>query len=138
MQQSGYCLLRSRFWGRHATLLFLINGVFYSNHIVEEECCVTTDSENGCLDIQFRRPLQRFFFHNNFKQHPGTNIQEAVHSTDFQHTQLRSQYKTGKDNDGLHTYQVLRKLSSFLLLTKIQQAITKQRKSRKITPLQKV
>ena len=136
MQQSGYCLLRSRFWGRHATLLFL-NGFFYSNHIVEEECCVTTDSENGCLDIQFRRPLQRFFFHNNFKQHPGTNIQEAVHSTDFQHTQLRSQYKTGKDNDGLHTYQVLRKLSSFLLLTKIQQAITKQRKSRKITPCKK-
>ena len=98
---------------------------------------MTTDPENGCLHIQFRRPLQRFFFHNNFKQHPGTNIQEAVHSTDFQHTQLRSQYKTGKDNDGLHTCEVLQKISSFLLLTKIQQSITKQRKSRKITPCKK-
>ena len=78
-----------------------------------------------------------FFFHNNFKQHPSTNIQEAVHSTDFQRSQPVSQYKTGNDNDGLHTYVVLRKISSFLLLTKIQQSITKQRKSRKITPCKK-
>ena len=137
MQQSGYCLLRSRFWGRHVTLLFL-NGFFHSNTIVEEECCVTTDPENGWLHIQCRRALQHFFFlHSSFEQHPSTNMQEAVHSTDFQRSQLRSQYKTGKDNDGLHTYQVLRKLSSFLLLTNIQQAITKQRKSRKITPCKK-
>ena len=78
-----------------------------------------------------------FFFHDNFKQHPGTNIQEAVHSTDFQHTQPRSQYKTGKDNDGLHTYEVLQKILSFLLLTKSQQSITKQRKSRKIARCKK-
>ena len=137
MQQSGYCLLRSRFWGRHVTLLFL-NGFFHSNTIVEEECCVTTDPENGWLHIQCRRALQHFFFlHSSFEQHPSTNMQEAVHSTDFQRSQLRSQYKTGKDNDGLHTYQVLRKLSSFLLLTNIQQAITKRRKSRKITPCKK-
>ena len=99
---------------------------------------MTTDPENGCLHIQSRRALQHFFFfHNSFEQHPSSNIQEAVHSTDFQHTQLGSQYKTGKDNDGLHTYEVLRKISSFLLLTKSQQSITKQRKSRKIVRCRK-
>ena len=94
---------------------------------------MTTDPENGCLHIRSRMALQHFFFfHNSFEQHPSTNIQEAVHSTDFQRSQPGSQYKTGNDNDGLHTYEVLRKISSFLLLTKIEQSITKQRKSRKI------
>lgn len=131
MQQSGYCLVCSRFYGRHATLLFP-NGSHCWRGVLRD------DPKNGCLHTQSRRPSQRFFFfHNNFKQHPSTHIQEAVHSTDFQHTQPRSQYKTGNDNDGLHTYEVLQKILSFLLLTKSQQSITKQRKSRKIARCKK-
>ena len=106
-------------------------------HIVEEECCVTTLIMAACTSNPAGPCSAFFFFHNNFKQHPSTNIQEAVHSTDFQRSQPGSQYKTENNNDGLHTYEVLRKISSFLLLTKIQQSITKQRKSRKFTPCKK-
>lgn len=100
---------------------------------------MTTDPENGCLHIQSRRALQHFFFfHNSFEQHPGTNIQEAVHSTDFQHTQLGSQYKTGKDNDGLHTYEVLRKNIIVFASCKKSTIDHETTKVTKNSPLQKV
>ena len=135
MQQSGYCLLRSRFWGRHAPLPKRL--LSFKSH-----CWRGVLRDDRPWKRLLAHPIPQglaalFFFHNSFEQHPSTNIQEAVHSTDFQHTQLGSQYKTGNDNDGLHTYQVLRKISSFLLLTKIQQSITKQRKSRKIAACKK-